>query len=696
MVKIVNKVRTHIIFMIATLIAAVFESSALEPPKMQCLMLLDNNNELKVAWSNSQDCSSFEKYYFYVNGVLVDSMENMAATNGYNLCNYGGKHLRNFQQSSHYNCCIVAVDNSGNLFRSDTIKSISLTVTPNGDRTLATLTWEAPTSNLDQSWGNVYNIYKKRSSDPDFPVMPFASVPKTQRTYIDTSDVCNDTLFYQVGITNNYGSNNESCPFMTTIGSAFLTDNTPPLTPTLDSVSVTPTNEVILGFHENEPNMMGFIIYYETPNGFISLDTAYNQTFWIDSGFDPSQGTRSYRIAALDSCENSSPQIDVNTEMQGNMRLTVSSTDVCNRNAIVSWNVYKNMSGGIGEYEIFKSEDPTQSWVSAGTTQSSSFMLSDLELNKDYFITVKARNADGSVSASSNRVTVKLQSEQHNDFSYIRSVSVIDNRYIRIKVLTSGDTLPFRSITLQRSEDGVEFENYITYQHTPSAEYTFADSSASFWKKNYYYRAFLTDGCGAEVAFSNISHNILLKGEALSQSNSLTWQAYEGWDGGVSEYRLLRRRESDDGFSNIANVTPSSMNGHTDDVSSEYGSGSKFTYCVEAEEVDNQYGFSETSLSNEISLTQEPTLFIPNAFRPSKYNNNTFRPVNSFVSAEGYQMAIYARTGDLVFITTNPQEGWDGRIKGKLLPPGIYIYHIEYVMPDGSHAERDGTVTLVR
>ncbi len=95
-------------------------------------------------------------------------------------------------------------------------------------------------------------------------------------------------------------------------------------------------------------------------------------------------------------------------------------------------------------------------------------------------------------------------------------------------------------------------------------------------------------------------------------------------------------------------------------------------------------------------MIQPPTLYLPNAFRPLGANNPVFRPVNSFVSLDSYQFCIFTRTGELVFLTTNPQEGWNGRINGVLAPMNVYVWIVQYKTPDGTLMERTGTVTLVK
>lgn len=691
------KIHIHIAFVILLLCAFCAKALALQPPKMQCLKLVDNNQKIHFRWSNdsNNDCDKFEVYYFYVNYQLCDSLRiPYSSSYNYNFCNYDGAFVNNIPQSDTYLCYIVAVDSSGNRYNSDTLRSINLDVTPLDGDTKALLEWEAPFTSADASWGSEFKLYKKRTYEPEFPIQPFATVSNNTFYYVDTSDVCSDYVQYQVGITN-YFSANENCPFMTTTAQVFQTDSTSPKTsPLLDSVTVTPTNEIMLGFHESEPNMRGFVIYYDSAGLWVRLDTVYNALFWIDADANPSGATRKYRIAALDSCYNGSP---MNMEPQCNMQLQLSSTDVCSGSAIVSWTPYNNMPEGLDHYDIYYSFDQGQNWTLAGNTTGLTFMLNNLVLNTSYLVFVRAVNTSGTITSSSNRINIKIQAGMSDDFSYVRSVSVIDNRYIRIKVLTSGDTLPFISLTLQRSSDGTDFTDIATLPYIQgSADYVFYDSAVNFMRNTYYYRTYLNDHCGNDVAYSNVSHNILLTGESMTQSNMLQWPQYGEWNGDVANYRVLRKLEAEDGFESISTTSPSTTNSYQDDVSFLAETGSKFTYFVEAEENINEFGFKESSCSNYLVLNQEPTLFVPNAFRPTNTINNVFIPVSSFLSADGYKFFIYTRTGECIFISTNPQVGWDGRIAGDLAPVGVYVYLIQYKLPDNTLMERTGTVTLVR
>ena len=57
---------------------------------------------------------------------------------------------------------------------------------------------------------------------------------------------------------------------------------------------------------------------------------------------------------------------------------------------------------------------------------------------------------------------------------------------------------------------------------------------------------------------------------------------------------------------------------------------------------------------------------------------------------------IYNRWGNLVFETTNVEEGWDGTYKGTPQPMGVYVYQIDAVTNSGKRFTKQGNVTLIR
>ncbi|MGZ5243451.1 MAG: T9SS type B sorting domain-containing protein [Bacteroidia bacterium] len=90
-----------------------------------------------------------------------------------------------------------------------------------------------------------------------------------------------------------------------------------------------------------------------------------------------------------------------------------------------------------------------------------------------------------------------------------------------------------------------------------------------------------------------------------------------------------------------------------------------------------------------------PKVWVPNAFTPANNDdiNNTFKPVVSDIY--NLEMKIYNRWGELIFVSTDANKGWDGTFNGKLCPMDIYIWTISYT---SKHTQEyiHGTVNLLR
>lgn len=101
--------------------------------------------------------------------------------------------------------------------------------------------------------------------------------------------------------------------------------------------------------------------------------------------------------------------------------------------------------------------------------------------------------------------------------------------------------------------------------------------------------------------------------------------------------------------------------------------------------------------TDTINIVQEcdPQLWIPNVFTPFDDNavNNTFKPVAHDVAQ--FEMRIYNRWGELLFITNDINKGWDGTFQSQQCPLDAYLWTIYYT---GYHTTKYlyGAVTLLR
>ncbi len=97
-------------------------------------------------------------------------------------------------------------------------------------------------------------------------------------------------------------------------------------------------------------------------------------------------------------------------------------------------------------------------------------------------------------------------------------------------------------------------------------------------------------------------------------------------------------------------------------------------------------------------------LYMPNALSPGDASKGVseFKAVGTGLIK--YHLVIYDTWGNLIWETTKlergvPVEAWDGTLKGKPLPPDVYVWHIkEAVFKDGKafEGQRYGSITLIK
>ncbi|SEW30677.1 DUF7948 domain-containing protein [Chitinophaga arvensicola] len=108
--------------------------------------------------------------------------------------------------------------------------------------------------------------------------------------------------------------------------------------------------------------------------------------------------------------------------------------------------------------------------------------------------------------------------------------------------------------------------------------------------------------------------------------------------------------------------------------------------------VTNSDGCTDTKCQ-EVSAVVVPLFDVPNAFAPNGKNNTFY--VKAF-GATKFNLKIFNRWGQLIFESSDPQIGWDGRFKGEVQPMDVYAYIVNLEFTDGTKGNRSGSVTLLR
>lgn len=114
-------------------------------------------------------------------------------------------------------------------------------------------------------------------------------------------------------------------------------------------------------------------------------------------------------------------------------------------------------------------------------------------------------------------------------------------------------------------------------------------------------------------------------------------------------------------------------------------------------EVIDENGCIDT-ISKIIHVYDELNVFIPNTFTPNlDGKNEIWKPVMNECNKEGYKLVIYDRWGQRVFYSTNPDEGWDGKVDGKFVQNNtVYTYRLIVRDYTGQEFEYSGHVMVLR
>ncbi|HYG15771.1 MAG TPA: PKD domain-containing protein [Bacteroidia bacterium] len=112
--------------------------------------------------------------------------------------------------------------------------------------------------------------------------------------------------------------------------------------------------------------------------------------------------------------------------------------------------------------------------------------------------------------------------------------------------------------------------------------------------------------------------------------------------------------------------------------------------------VENQWGCT-SSFNRKLIIIPETDVWIPGAFTPGNNDglNPVFSPGGTFYTRE-FEMLIYNRWGELIFITNDAGKGWDGTYKGEALPGDIYMYSMSLMDLKNKRYFYRGTVLLIR
>ncbi len=88
-------------------------------------------------------------------------------------------------------------------------------------------------------------------------------------------------------------------------------------------------------------------------------------------------------------------------------------------------------------------------------------------------------------------------------------------------------------------------------------------------------------------------------------------------------------------------------------------------------------------------------IFVPNVFTPNGDGKNDVLLVyGNYVAS--MQFRIFNQWGELIFVSDNISNGWNGVYKGQQQPVGVYAYTLKVVLQDGTIINKKGSINLIR
>lgn len=109
--------------------------------------------------------------------------------------------------------------------------------------------------------------------------------------------------------------------------------------------------------------------------------------------------------------------------------------------------------------------------------------------------------------------------------------------------------------------------------------------------------------------------------------------------------------------------------------------------------VTNQCGSAADSVVVAATLCE---LLMPNAFTPNGDGLNDVFLIKFPQYLKKFELTVYDRSGEMLYRTATPGQGWDGTYKGKRLRTETYVWKITYTDIWNNSETKWGTVTLIR
>lgn len=213
---------------------------------------------------------------------------------------------------------------------------------------------------------------------------------------------------------------------------------------------------------------------------------------------------------------------------------------------------------------------------------------------------------------------------------------------------------------------------------------SYEDKNIIQGKIAYCYQIIYTDECGNESLPSSLTCPMLLNFTKDLNDVRLAWVSN---DQTLFDYYIEKLDEKGNVYWTSAALQIKNFT-----FSKKELAGQNFYFRIKAVIKGRE---SVVSYSNVVVFMQEPQLIYPNAFSPNHDGlNDEFRIKGIFISK--FKIQIFDRWGNVVYLSEDINQTWDGRLADEYLPTGVYAFLIEALDREGQPVIENGMIHLIR
>lgn len=200
------------------------------------------------------------------------------------------------------------------------------------------------------------------------------------------------------------------------------------------------------------------------------------------------------------------------------------------------------------------------------------------------------------------------------------------------------------------------------------------------------YKIAYVDRCGTSSVLSDSVSSVFLR---FDEPDRLIWNKdlpFENF--GIDRYEV---EYFDENSTSIRKTKPESKPEHSISFDG-YENEIKFRLKILPD-----VGSNVISYSNIISVNVPSNLILPNVFTPNGDLVNDLLAIKGNTnSVKTFSLEIFNRLGEKILNFTNPKDTWDGTLKGKTAPFGVYFYKMLVSLNNGEVLKKEGTLEILK